>query len=333
MADFNIFNPEVTRVVKGVEGKLILIHSDGVKCGKTTVGSQMPKPFYLRFEQGANAINGMPYAPLNSWSDFKKVNKQLTNPKTLDKVRDLYTTIIVDTLDVAIRWCTDYVCATQGVSRLNDGNSGFGLWKEYSDEWFREFSKLLNAGFCVYLISHSEPREKVDGLTGQTYVQMYPKGDKRTIDYIVETVDFIGYVKPNGINENGEIIKSSCYWAETQEYKAGSRFPIPPVMKEFSAFNLEKAIEYAVKIKEQEDGVTAITNEERKKQEKKPMSYEELLNAIKPLVTKLWKERQDEVSLIVENYLGYGTKISEAKPNQVLQLEMILFELEELDNE
>ncbi|MGL4453133.1 MAG: ATP-binding protein [Sarcina sp.] len=329
--EFDIFNPLVTKVVKGIEGKLILIHSDGVKCGKTTVGSQLPKPYYLRFEQGANAINNMPYAPLNSWSDFKKVNKQLTNPKTLEQARAAYTTIIVDTTDVAIRWCTDYICNINGVARINDGNGGYGLWKEFADEWFREFSKLANAGFCVYFIAHSESREKIDGLTGVTYNQMYPKGCKRTIDIIVEMVDFIGYVKPNGIDDNGTIIPSSCYWAETSEYKAGSRFPMPPVMKEFSAFNLEKAIEYAVKLKEQQDGVKAITNEERKSMEKSEMTYDELINEIKPIVQKLWTVKQQDVKDIIENYLGFGAKITDAKQSQLLQLEMILFDLQDLE--
>ena len=49
MEDFDIFSPKKTRVVKGVEGKLMLVHSDSVKCGKNTVGSEMPKPFYLIF--------------------------------------------------------------------------------------------------------------------------------------------------------------------------------------------------------------------------------------------------------------------------------------------
>ena len=127
MADFDIFNPPKTKVVKGVEGKSLLIHSDSVKCGKTTVGSQMPKPYYLRFEQGANAIDGLDYAPLTSWSDFKKVNKQLTGAKTVEQARARYTTIIFDTLDIAIKWCSKYVCAKNGVERLNDGNNGYGL--------------------------------------------------------------------------------------------------------------------------------------------------------------------------------------------------------------
>lgn len=333
MADFDIFNPTVTQVVKGVEGKLILIHSDSVKSGKTSVGSDMPKPYYLRFEQGANAINGLPYAALTSWSDFKKVNKMLTNPKTIDQARELYTTIIVDTLDVAIGWCNQYICASQGVTRLNDGNGGYGLWQEYKNEWSGEFSKLINAGYTVYFIAHSEEKEIVDGITGETYNKLVPKGDKRTIDYIVEAVDFIGYVKANGVDEEGNVVKSSCYFAETKEYKAGSRFDyMPRYIKEFSAENLQKAIKYAIERKEQEDGVKSVTLEEMKSKEVKKLTYEELLDKIKPIMTSLWTTKQRETTDIVENYLGVGKKVSETTKSQVLQLEMILSDLEDLND-
>lgn len=331
MADFDIFNPEVTKVVKGVEGKLILIHSNGVKCGKTSVGAQMPKPYYLRFEQGANAIDGLPYAPLTSWADFKKVNKLLTGAKTVAQAREMYTTIIVDTLDIAIQWCEQYVCASQGVTRLNDGNGGYGLWKEFKTQFSEEFSKLLNAGYTVYMISHSEDKEVTDGVTGETYHQLSPKGCRRTIDYIIESVDFIGYVKPNGVDDQGNVIKSSCYFAETKEYKAGSRFEyMPRVLKEFSAENLQKAIKYAVERKEQEEGIKAISMEDKQSKEVKKLTYDELLVEIKPLVQSLWTTNQQDVTMIVENYLGVGAKISETSPKQTLQLEMILSDLQDL---
>ena len=119
--ELDIKNPTISSVTKGIAGKMILIHSYENKVGKTKVGTQMPKPLYLRFEQGLNAISGIPVMELNSWQDFKKVNKQLCNVKDLEENRSLYTTIIIDTLDVAIRWCEQYVCSIQGVQRLNDG--------------------------------------------------------------------------------------------------------------------------------------------------------------------------------------------------------------------
>lgn len=335
MAEFDIMNPKISKVVAGIEGKCILFHSNERKVGKTYQACQMPKPFYLRFEQGINAIDGIPYADLTSWSDFKKVNKQLTNPKTLDQVKDLYKCIIFDTVDVAIKWCEQYVCASQGVTRLNDGNSGYGLWKEYENEWFKEINKLTNAGFCILFISHSEERKQTDAITGEEYVQMCPKGDKRTTDLILDLVDFIGYIKGNGFTDDGEEIPSSIYFANTKEFMGGSRFKyMPKVIKEYTAENLQNAIKDAVLREEKENGTKSITFEEHQEMEQhKVLTYEELLDSIKPLITKLWENNKQEITDIIEEYLGEGTKVSDATKKQCPQLEMILSDLQDLDNE
>lgn len=332
MADFDIFNPKISRVAKGIEGKLVLVHSDERKLGKTLQATRMPKPFYLRFEQGINAISNVPYAELNNWSDFKKVNKQLTNPKTIEQARETYSTIILDTCDVAIKWCEKYVCATQGVTRLNDGNSGYGLWKEMENEWFEEITKLSNAGYCVYFISHSTPVKRIDPNTNEEYEQMSPKGDKRTIDLIVDLVDIIGYVKSNGIDENGDIIPSSIYFANTKEFQAGSRFTfMPRVLKEFTAENFQEAIKKAIEMEEKESGLKGLTFDEKLKQETfKVWTHEEILEEIKKYFVAMSKEYKDEVSDCIYKYINEDLKLSETTKKQLPQLEMVLYDLQDL---
>lgn len=343
MADmFDIFNPPKTKVVKGVDGKMLLVHSQSVKCGKTIVGSQMPKPFYLRFEQGANFIDGMPYAPLKSWSDFKQVAKNLASDKRkkviIDGVekevcpRDLYDTLIPDTFDVAIRWCKDYVCKKYGVEKLGDGNNGYGLWQEYADEWFNTWNPLMNAGYFIYGISHSEIRKIKDGRTGEEVEKYAPKGDKRTIDLIIETVDFIGYVKSNGVDEEGNVIPSSIYFAETDEYLAGSRLDtMPSEIKVFSAENIQNAIKEAIEKKESQSGNAAISYEEKKIEEvQKEWTHKEILDAIKPYLQTLWEKYAEDVTDIMTNNLGEDVKITDTTKKQIPQLEMVLFDLKNL---
>ena len=332
-ADFDIFNPTVTKVVKGIEGKMILVHSKERKVGKTYQATRMPKPYYLRFEQGVNAIDGLPYAPLTSWSDFKKVNKQLTNPKTLDKAKELYETIIFDTVDVAIKWCEQYVCAMQGVNRLNDGNNGYGLWKEYENEWFREINKLTNAGYTLYFISHSEERTCHDLLTNEEYTQLVPKGDKRTIDVVLDLVDFIGYVKSNGFDEEGNEIPSSIYFTNTKEFQAGSRFTkMPKVVTPFTAENLQKAIIKAVEDEEAETGNKAVTLTEIREIEqsaKKSWDYDELFAEIKRVGAILFKDNRADVEDIMQEVLNQTTFEGITK-KQMPQLEVLLDEFTSL---
>ena len=335
MAEFDIFNPKISQVVAGIEGKCILIHSNERKVGKTAQACKMPQPLYLRFESGINAIPNVPYMGLTSWSDFKKVNKQLTNNKTLEQARAKYKTIIFDTVDVAIKWCEQYICASEGVSTIGQGNNGYGLWKEYENEWFKEINKLTNAGYAIYFISHSEEKKQNDPITDEEYIQMCPKGDKRTIDLILDLVDIIGYVKGGGISEDGEEVLSSVYFANTKEFMGGSRFKyLPKVLTPFTAEGLQKALKEAVEKEEKESGTKSITFEEKQEIEKKTkMTHEELVDAIEPLMKKLWKTHQEEVTDIVTEYLGEGSKVSETTKKQNQQLEMILSDLQDLDEE
>lgn len=335
---FDIFNPPKTQVVKDVNGKCMLIHSNGVKCGKTTVGSQMPKPYYLRFEQGANAIDGLPYAPLTCWADFKKVNKMLCSTLKRKVVidgeekevapRDLYTTIIFDTLDVAIKWCTKYVCDQYNVKRLKDGNNGYGLWTEYENEWFGEINNLINAGFFLYFIAHSDVKKMTD-VNGNEYEQLVPKGDKRTTDLVVEAADFIGYVQPNGIDEEGNVIKSSVYFAETKQFKAGSRFKhMPKYIREFSAQNVQDAIKFAIEEEEKDTGHKALTHEETKEKEaKKTYTHEEILAEISKYGKALWEGGYaSDVDDKIQSILG-GVQPKDTTSKQMEQLETLLNEL------
>lgn len=330
MADFDIFNPSVSKVVAGIDGKCILTHSEERKLGKTAQACRMPKPYYLRFEQGINAIDGIPYAELTSWRDFKKVNKQLTDPKNLQKAKELYTTIIFDTVDVAIKWCESYVCACGGVTRINDGNNGYGLWKEYENEWFNEINKLTNAGYAVFFISHSQEKTKHDPVTGEEYIQMCPKGDKRTMDLILDLVDFIGYVKSNGFDEEGQEIPSSIYFANTKEFQAGSRFKhMPKVIQHYTAEALQDAIKEAVRLEEQENGSKAITFAEKKEVEKKEkISFEDLMNKVQAAGEKLAEAgHMDDLLQIVEDTLGVNKKVSACTERQYDAVAVILDDL------
>jgi hypothetical protein len=243
----------------------------------------------------------------------------------------MYTTLIIDTFDVAIRWCIKYVCTKYGVERIKDGNDGYGLWSEYADEWFGEMNKLMNAGFFMYGISHSEIKKVKDSTTGEEYEQLCPKGDKRTIDLIIEAVDFVGYVKNNGVDANGDIINSSIYFAETKEYKAGSRFThMPRIIKEFSAVNVQKAIKKAIEMKEKETGSKSITFEEKKvKEAQKEWTHKEILDAIEPYVKGLYEDFPEDVMDAVSRNIG-DIAVSQTTKKQIPQLEVLLSELKDL---
>ena len=86
-ASFDIFNPNVTVVAKGLAGKSMLIYG-GNSLGKTAQSVRMSKPFVIAAESGLNATSNIPYARITSWAQFIKIVKQFTDKGTVDKARD-----------------------------------------------------------------------------------------------------------------------------------------------------------------------------------------------------------------------------------------------------
>ncbi|MFO1442947.1 ATP-binding protein [Bacillus sp. Bva_UNVM-123] len=326
MSSFDIFNPQISTVARGLEGKVItLVGSNSL--GKTKQATRMDKPFYLGFEKGIRAIAGVPFLPINNWRDFKKINKQLTDPKTLEKAKELYQTIIFDEVYTSALYCQDFLCKKHGVETIGDGNDGFGLWKEYETEYWAEIDKLLGSGYTLIFISHEETTKEGKHI---------PKGDKRSIKPIVDNSDVVAYLTSNGIDEDGKVIKSSAWFAETDEFFARSRFDyMDTYLEEFTAENLEKVIAEGIKKQEEAEGITAVTYQEQKESyQSEELDYDQLMEEIKEIGVRMVEgDKADKLQDVVEHHLGIGKKVTECKKGQVQVMSLILDDLKELLNE
>ncbi|MCY7919068.1 ATP-binding protein [Bacillus vallismortis] len=317
----DIFNPQVSVVAKGLEGKVITIYGSN-NLGKTKQSTRMKKPLYLPFEKGLNAIAGVQFMPINSWADFKKVNKQLT--KNAEKAKEMYQTIIVDEVDAFAKYATRYVCEQYDVERIKDGNDGFGLWKEYETEVWEEINKLIGVGFTVIFIAHAAEDKKG---------KVHPKGDKRVLAPVIDNSDIVLYLSSNGVDEDRKVIKSSAWLAETEEHFARSRFDyIDTYLPEFTEENLEKAIIEAVERQEQAEGIVAVTYEEQKQNNaSEELDFNSLMDQIKEIGMKLNEEgRLEEVNEITEKHLGKGVKVTECSRKQVGVMSVVLDDLKDL---
>lgn len=329
MAVIDIFNPQVSVVSHDMAGKTVLIYGTN-RTGKTKQLTKLPKPYYLPFEAGLNGIPGVPFLPIQTWSDFVKINRQLTNPDNLKKAKDLYQTIILDEAESSGMLCSDFVCEKFQVNRINDGNGGYGLWKEYSNEYRKQIRLLTSVGYTVAFIAHEGTRDFTDE-NGEEYSKIYPKGDKRIIDPICDLVDIIGYARPNGLDEEGNEINSSLFMKNTLQYHAGTRFDyMPSVLKEFTAENLQQAIADAVKKQEETEGIKSVSYAEQTSTYKTVnLSFEGIVEKIKGYALKMHEEgKAEDYKDIVENHLGAGGSVAEAKKTQKQQLELILDDLE-----
>lgn len=306
----DIFNPRTSVVAKGLTGKTILLYG-GNNVGKTYSAAHMSKPFFLACESGLNALSGVKYAPINNWRDFRKVVKQLTDKGTVDKARELYDTIVIDEVYASSIFCQDYVISTygNGAISLADGDSKHNLYAQYEKEFFRMINLLLSCDYTVVFIAHAQEK---DG-------KMCPKGDKRCINPIVDNCDFVVYIKSNGVDEEGHLIKSSGYLIETDKWFARSRFTrCPEKIEEFSAENLEKAINIAIENEEKLSGVAAVDYDQQKALNSGTiLDFEELMKEVKDLGNRFAiGGKLDILTEVVENVLGRGQKVTECTKKQ-----------------
>lgn len=319
----DIFNPQISKVAKGLEGKVIMVYG-GNNLGKTYVASQMSKPFFILCESGLNAISGVAYNRVNNWADFKKLVRQFTSKATVEKAREMYDTIVIDEVYAASIFCQDFVIATygNGALTLGDGTGKVNLYQAYEKEFFRVINLLLSCNYTVMFIAHEQ--EKNDYIS--------PKGDKRCISPIIDNCDFVIYLTSNGIDENGKVIPSTAHFAQTDRYFARSRFEhCATEITPYSAENLEKVIREAVEAEEKESGIAAVSYDEQKTMNTTvKYDYDELMKYIGDVGQKLVETGYaDTVTEIVEDVLGAGKKVSQCTKKQTDAMAIILDNLRE----
>ena len=321
----DIFNPQKTVIAKGMAGKSALIYGSN-SVGKTAQAVRMPKPFVIATESGLNATVNIPYIRVNSWADFTKIVKQLTSKTTVEKARQLYDTIIIDELYAAALLCQDYIQKVIGGGALTLGDTVEGgkvnLYQAYEKEFFKTVNTLLSCDYTVIFIGHAQEK---DG-------KMFPKGDKRSVDPVRDFVDYVIYVESNGVDEDGKVIPSSAYLAETDKFFARSRFDTTPTcLPVWSAEALEEAVNIGIKGLEEKSGVKAVSYQEQKEQNTtKEYDYDETMDALQEVGQRFASAgKMEELTEIVEQTLGKGKKVSECTKGQIQAMVIILDDLKE----
>ncbi|AXF52515.1 MAG: AAA domain protein [Caudoviricetes sp.] len=343
MAILDIFNAPKSVIADGLEGKVILIYGSN-NLGKSYQATRLKKPFVMACELGLNGIDGIPYAPIVRWSDFKTIINQFTGPKK-QQAKELYSTIIVDEVYASSIYCQDYVCSTYGDGALTmaDGDSKHNLYQLYEKEYFRQINLLTSSGYTVVFIAHEQANSKTGFIT--------PKGDKRCINPIIDKCDYVIYLKSNGVDAEGRVIKSSGFLAQTSEFFARAKIEYTPTfIKEFTAENLVKTIQTGIDLKRENDGSTVTSFAEQQKMNMvDPLNFEKIKKEFQILIESIpgyddyeltteegikfqnfWNPK---ISHIVESHLGKGGKVSQCNVNQVEALDLIVKDLKILIEE
>lgn len=325
----DLLTPQISRVTRTTDNLVILTYGYG-GLGKTPVATQMDKPYYLAFgKSGLSGLNNVPFAPIQSWSEFKQYNKLLCNRKNYDTLHEKYHTIILDEMEVLYKYCEEYVASTEGVRKIKEGNGGYGLWGDLKDEWEREMLRIIGSGFCIMFILHAAPDD-----TGK----MFPVGDqKRMLPILINHSEIIGYVLGNGVDpENGKPLHSSLMLAGTNEWFARTRNEyFDPYIEDYTAENLVKAYYDALDRQEAAEGVKPISVAEKNEMyETEKVDFDKLMSEVGSACGRLAELKgNDAVVDIVESVLGKGAKVSHCNPKQSQAVQVILSDLLDAINE
>ena len=165
---------------------------------------------------------------------------------------------------------------------------------------------------------------------------MFPKGDKRSVDPVRDFVDYVIYVESNGVDEDGKVIPSSAYLAETDRFFARSRFTeCVTEITPYTAENLEKAIKDAIEAEEKKSGIAAVDYKEQQAMNTSvALDFEQLMDDIQKLGEKINEAGHfDDLVEIIEKTLGAGAKVSECTKKQVEALSVIKDDLQDYADE
>lgn len=310
------------------------------KSGKTTTASKFPNSLLLAFEKGYNAIPGVMAQPINSWSEFRQVLRQL---KT-DEAKQMFSTVIIDTADIAYDYVSRYICDNAkrsdggfGVDNIADipFGKGYSLVAQEFDECLRS---IVQMGYGLVLISHSTDKAFKDE-NGQEYNKIVPTLDKRATNIVSRMADIIGYSRAVTEADGTESVK--LFMRGTQRYMAGSRFKYTPDYIDFSYNNLVNAIAEAIDKQAAAEGGEYFTDKANNLYEDtiKELDFDELMEEFQTMVTKLMNTNDDvkfqefwqpRLTETIEKYLGKGNKISNCNRTQVEAVSLIVSDLKDL---
>ena len=340
MSNIDLLSLKPHQVSRDLRGYSVFFFGDP-KTGKTTTASRFPDSLLLGFEKGYNAIPGVIAAPVNSWAEFKRILRQLKD----DAVKERYSTIIIDTVDIAYDYVTKYVCANAkrtdggfGVDTVSDIPFGKG-YAMVSQEFDESLRSIVQMDYGLVLISHATDKVFTDE-QGKEYNKIVPTLDKRANNIVSRMADIIGYSRvvkdAEGKNSTKLFIRG------TDRFEAGSRFKYTPDYIDFTYENLVNAIAEAIDKQAQETDSQYFIDKRNNlyTDTSKDINFDDLMQEFNEIVNGLINQYdesgkfqtfyQPRIVQITEKYLGRGQKVSQCSREQTEALSLIVDDLKEL---
>lgn len=153
------------------------------KIGKSTFCSQSEGALFLATEPGLNALD-VYQAPIQSWDDLLKTCAEIVEGK------HPFKTIIIDTIDNAYKFCTDFILKKHNIDHESDLGYGKG-YALINNEFQRVLTKLAFLPYGLFLVSHAKEIE-VETRTGK-YTRIVPTLPDKARKIVLGMVDMVLY--------------------------------------------------------------------------------------------------------------------------------------------
>lgn len=118
------------------------------KIGKTTLAGEFPDAFFMFCEPGGKDLK-LHARSIPDWRTFKAYMAEL------DKHPKRFQTVVVDTVDLAYKFCEEYTCAKLGIDHPSDEDWGKG-WGAVRKEFELAMARLVGAHRGILFVSHAK---------------------------------------------------------------------------------------------------------------------------------------------------------------------------------
>lgn len=321
----NLMNLKPHKVSRDLSGYITYIYGPG-KIGKTTFGSQMPGALILAFEKGYNALPNVYAQDVTTWSEMKMALRELKKPE----VKEMFHSIIIDTIDVAASACEKYIVSQAGVDTLNQIPYGQG-WSRVKRELEDTFRSVTQLGYAVLFISHDKDKT-FTRQDGTQYNQIVPTLGNSYNLIIKDMVDIYAYAHIVIKDDVPKRVLTLRSLDNTIDCGTRFKYMVPEV--NFSYESLVEALNNAIDEEAKNTGKEFITDERNVAEIKTELNFDVLMDTFNQLVKTIPSDKMSfyapRITEITDKYLGKGKKVINATRDQVEQLSLIVFDVKEL---
>lgn len=190
--NLNFELPTKTTEISDNISDYIIVLSGERKIGKTTFFQQLGGTFFVMLDRNKGLkLNSK---RITSWDEFLRIVELLeANPNYCEMV-------IIDTGYTLYELCFKFVCREHGVTDPRD--KGWGVvWKDIFRQFVEAHERILEAGFGLGVIAHSEEKELPGGGT-----KLRAKLSAGAYTYYTGLADVLAHYQYNQITGKRELI-------------------------------------------------------------------------------------------------------------------------------